>query len=1083
MMFLHFMIILLAALPCICGECHFIPLPKLEKCRAALNCSITLTNPSSDLDSWTCIRRQEINYNYYYRNNYDKSYTLDTNYELYITLQGADINTSEDPLYALNSIRTSNVKTLSIIEGNLVSVSPDIYKLSMLEELIIVNNMVEKLNLAKLVFMSSLTTLNMSRNLISTIESVDFQIEASGGIHTVDLSYNQLETIPDNCFLKFPRLLYLDLSHNSIKKIELLTFEGMRSIETLLLSYNEIKNMGLNFVRFINLKKLELDHNELTSLSEESVKNLINLEHLNLSSNQLRTIQENSFRGLQKLQEIDLSNNQIKTVQAHLFQSNINLHTVYFSNNYIENIQDGAFDGTNITELSITGNCIVGTINSNTFLGVHVDSIDFSGGKITTIGDEAFSNVGGELTCLNLSRNSIEIMSKSCFKNLTALSKLDLSNNDLVEIDFDSRDLKMLEELYLKQNKIKKVHNIVFRDLESLLTLDLSENALQELQENYFEGLKNLETLLLNNNELHFLAPNVFKGLENLNKLDMSQTRIMSINNLLFEGLVSLEILNISRSQLKTIEFGAFDGTSWIKILDVSYNELENFTVSTIKLSRLTQLYLNHNRLKNITETTLSNMTSLEKINLSHNNISHIHSLAFRAMGHLNFVDLNFNIDMEIPGEVFNNLHISEVSLANIKRPFNFSQANNVSITTLILSECNISDIDSLFVYNIDNLQKILLQSNLITSLTKESFKRMPLLNSLELSRNRISFIQPGTFLLADMINTLYLNDNDLRALQFGSLDGLKNLRFLNLSSNAIREFNPKLLRGLPHISILYLENNGIVKIDFKEFAETSLRTLYVGQNPLACDQLTRLNITQYENLVVTVGQLDFHSENIDGIPCITYSTSTKDQTNNAGNEVTDKLTDLKVTVSLLQDIFSKNLNETTSISQSLKDILTHISNYKNEIITEHNNSERSLSYYLRELLNRQDSLRTVLVNSNINITEAIGKILIQFNNELSNWTKNFSNENIEAMKMWSYNNDKQTQLSTHPYTEQSYENNVKDSDSTYLLYILGIFLTIQSVLTIIFMFYLFIIKYRKKVCTADNTHDSRHPLNVMEIE
>ncbi|CAG9563755.1 unnamed protein product [Danaus chrysippus] len=1079
-MILNFMIILIAALPGISGICHFTPLPKLEKCRAALNCSITLNDPTSDLQSWTCIQRE--NYDYYYRRNYDDSYTLDTNYELYITLQEVNINAFEDPLNALNSMRTSNVKTLSIIEGNLVSVSPEIYKLSMLEELVIVNNMVEKLSLKELVFMSSLTTLNMSRNLISTIESVDFQIEASSGLRTIDLSYNQLETVPDNCFLKFPRLLYLDLSHNSIKKIELLTFEGMRNIETLLLSYNEIKSVGLNFVRFINLKMLELDHNELTSLSEGSLKNLLNLEHLNLSSNQLNTIQEDSFRGLQKLQEIDLSNNQIKTVPAYLFQSNINLHTVYLSNNNIDTIQDGAFDGTNITELSIKGNCIIGTINSNTFLGVHIDSLDLSGGKITTIGEEAFSNMGSDLTCLNLSRNSIEIMSKSCFKNLTSLSKLDLSNNDLVEIDIDSRDLKMLEELYLNKNKIKKVHNVVFRDLESLLTLDLSENALQELQENYFEGLKNLKTLLLNNNELHFLASNVFKAIENLKKLDMSQTRISSITNNLFEGLFSLEILNISRSQLKTIEFAAFDRTSWIKILDISYNELEKFTVSTIQLSRLTQLYLNHNRLKNITETTFSNMNSLEKVNLSHNNISHIHSSSLRSLSHLNFVDLNFNIDIEIPGDVFNNLHISEVSLANIKRPFNFSQANNVSITTLILSECNISDIDSLFVYNINNLQKLLLQSNLITSLTKESFKSMPLLNSLELSRNRISFIQPGTFLHADMINTLYLNDNDLRTLQYGSLDGLKNLHFLNLSSNAITEFNPKLLRGSPHISTLYLENNDIIKIDFKEFAETSLRKLYIGQNPLACEQLISLNSTQYENLVITVGQFDFHSENIDGIPCITYATSTKDKTNNAGNEVTDKLTNLEVSVSLLQDIFSKNLNETTSISQTLKDIMTHVSNYKNEIITEHNDSERSLLNYLQELLNRQDSLRTVLVNSNINVTEAIGKILIQFNNNLSNWTKNFSKENIEAMKMWSENNEKQT-LSTHPYTEQSYENKVKDSDSTYLLYILGVFLTIQSIVTIIFMFYLFIMKYRKKVCTANNIHDSSHPLNVMEIE
>ncbi|XP_006757890.1 PREDICTED: leucine-rich repeat-containing protein 66 [Myotis davidii] len=111
---------------------------------------------------------------------------------------------------------------------------------------------------------------------------------------------------------------------------------------------------------------------------------------------------------------------------------------------------------------------------------IHSISLDFPGPKCSWVKRHRSSLRRGlpHLKLLILQRNKLSDIPKGLWK-LKSLQSLDLSFNGILQIGmFDFHNCLQLENLYLRSNKIFRIHPEAFKDLKKLQVVDLSSNAL-----------------------------------------------------------------------------------------------------------------------------------------------------------------------------------------------------------------------------------------------------------------------------------------------------------------------------------------------------------------------------------------------------------------------------------------------------------------------------------------------------------------------------------------------------------------------------------------------------------------------------
>lgn len=239
--------------------------------------------------------------------------------------------------------------------------------------------------------------------------------------------------------------------------------------------------------------------------------------------------------------------------------------------------------------------------------------------------------------------------------NLTTLTVLDLSHNNLSVIPKNLEVCKSLKVLNLSHNNIKNIKEQLFIHLTGLLHLDLSNNKLKTVPPQ-LGRLLNLKTLIISNNPLEESKMRQIERLKSLQALHLSNTQRnnnnMPINlgdltnlvelNLSFNQLVKvpddltclkeLKRLNLSENLIENMpnEFGHW----WpqLETLNLSSNKLETIPPSLCQLCNLRRLYLNDNQLtfKGLPPT-LSKLNKLEIFMAARNNLKSIPESIFRC--------------------------------------------------------------------------------------------------------------------------------------------------------------------------------------------------------------------------------------------------------------------------------------------------------------------------------------------------------------------------------------------------------------------------------------------------------------------
>ncbi len=188
--------------------------------------------------------------------------------------------------------------------------------------------------------------------------------------HAVNCNGAKLETFPD---ISSKRMKAILLSQNFLNSTGIQKLESavLHELVTLDLSFNEIESIDSKFfLGKSSLSFLNLQSNLLVTIPEDCFKSLTNLRDLGLSNNHLHTIQYRGFYGLRSLPKLDLSGMRITDIEDHAFGNMKSLTHLNLSLNQISFIGADVFkDLPELTHLNLSGN-LLHLIDTATFQGL-----------------------------------------------------------------------------------------------------------------------------------------------------------------------------------------------------------------------------------------------------------------------------------------------------------------------------------------------------------------------------------------------------------------------------------------------------------------------------------------------------------------------------------------------------------------------------------------------------------------------------------------------------------------------------------------------------------------------------------------
>ncbi|XP_069683580.1 uncharacterized protein [Periplaneta americana] len=206
-----------------------------------------------------------------------------------------------------------------------------------------------------------------------------------------------------------------------------------------------------------------------------------------------------------------------------------------------------------------------------------------------------------DLEWLSLRSCSLRYIEEGSFRGLqNTIKYLDLSENAISEIGSEMfRNLTRLEVLLLSGNKIIRLNFGIFDDLISLRKLDLSNNLISYINSDVFSRSSSLVSLWLNSNKFSYIDPNTFTYFVGLRHLYLGDNINFQFpeNSPLFT-LPNLEELSLMKCNISYISSSWFQNLGKIKFLYLYGNNLKGIDVKVLtNLSSLQYLDLDDNPL------------------------------------------------------------------------------------------------------------------------------------------------------------------------------------------------------------------------------------------------------------------------------------------------------------------------------------------------------------------------------------------------------------------------------------------------------------------------------------------------------
>uniref|UniRef100_A0A667WPH1 TLR4 interactor with leucine rich repeats n=1 Tax=Myripristis murdjan TaxID=586833 RepID=A0A667WPH1_9TELE len=293
-----------------------------------------------------------------------------------------------------------------------------------------------------------------------------------------------------------------------------------------------------------------LGGNFIVNISAFDFTRYSNLKRLNLQYNQIQTVHPKAFEKLSKLEELYLGHNQLSTIPAGTLQPLKKLTILYSNNNDIKKI----------TPELLT--------NLDSLVKLRLD-----GNAIELLQESVFKSLTN-LHYLHLESNQLQHIHRNTFSKLTKLRFLNLAHNkqSALRSVFTFSQLKALTTLLLSENEIQYIGNHVFQNLKKLSKLSLSNNRISRLDSGALKGLSSLRELLIDGNELEEIPAGLLNPLERLEELDFSRNRISNVDSAAFTQLKHLRVLKLKNNFLTSLSGDIFALNNVLYNLDLHGN-------------------------------------------------------------------------------------------------------------------------------------------------------------------------------------------------------------------------------------------------------------------------------------------------------------------------------------------------------------------------------------------------------------------------------------------------------------------------------------------------------------------------------
>ncbi|XP_023749447.1 receptor-like protein EIX2 [Lactuca sativa] len=575
----------------------------------------------------------------------------------YLSLEGCELSQVMYPYSSsfLNSSSSSlSIHTLSLQDNNLTS---SMYRWlfpltsNKLRVLLLSGNMLDGIP-KYLGNLCSLETLSISNNS-AAVKFPDFLHNLSG---CTSLSLQELSAQGSQFtgsfsieIQKFSSLRYLDLSHNHLNG-----------------------SISEKLWELPSLRTLDLSFNNLTVPSTYHLSNISYVKYLDLSSCKLLgpRFPKWIIQTLKNLTFLDLSNTGISDTIPLEFWDSWPSQLEYLnlsSNNISGKVPDLSSKFDQYSAIDLSSNSFHGPILNvpSTLSILNLSRNKFSGG-ISFI----CQAVGGLLSFLDLSHNSLTGQLPDCLWHFNQLQVLNLGHNNLFgSLPPSIGSLIQLKVLYLFKNNFSGELPLSLKNCMGLISLNLGANKFSSNVPVWIgENLLWLYVLILRSNNFFGSIPLQLCQLPNLQVLDLSMNNLhgsipsclSNLTSMVHQGGFSQDVQFPTFVNNSLYEWGTYVDHAMIewqgderefsrtlkllKSIDLSSNNLTGQIPNEItNLSDLIALNFSMNTLSGEIPQHIGEMKKLLTLDLSRNNLSGKIPSGMSQMSLLNYLDLSYN--------------------------------------------------------------------------------------------------------------------------------------------------------------------------------------------------------------------------------------------------------------------------------------------------------------------------------------------------------------------------------------------------------------------------------------------------------
>ncbi|XP_063146936.1 nephrocan-like [Candoia aspera] len=372
------------------------------------------------------------------------------------------------------------------------------------------------------------------------------------------------------------------ISHSKIKHLQIADIRKMPALEEFVLVFSGTESVEINTFKDLDaLKILELWKNKLTHIPTSLPENL---ETLKLGDNLISVLHESDFEGLKKLRELDIQSNLILVFSFSTLSSLISLQSLTLDGNNMESLS-GSLHLPNLKYLSMENNKLQ-SFSKSLFTSLHnLLFLNLNGNLLT----DAPSDLPKTLLSLKLERNQLKVLKFGDMKQLTNLSELCLSENQLSSVD-GVQLLSSLMRLELSKNKLQ---TIPLKLPVTLQKIDFTNNLIESIKAQEFQDLRNLNHLFLDNNIVTTFEDGALQKCTLLNNLALEQNQLNSIPLKLPHTLTRLDLKG---NNVRSIKEQELTNLRHLKVLNLRNNKISTLDYKVLKhLPCLRYLYLEGN--------------------------------------------------------------------------------------------------------------------------------------------------------------------------------------------------------------------------------------------------------------------------------------------------------------------------------------------------------------------------------------------------------------------------------------------------------------------------------------------------------